>query len=54
MTATRIIIRYTMMLFSKKMGPRIGIFESSGIAIGLRTPELFNSSLFSCRKRDEM
>ena len=40
-----------MRLFSKKIGPRIGIFESSGIAIVLKVPELFRRSVLRSRKR---
>jgi hypothetical protein len=34
------------------MGPRTGIFESTGMEMAGKTPELFNRSVFFSRKRE--
>ena len=45
---------YTIGLCSKKIGPRMGILDSTGTTNTGNVPELFKRSMFDSRYRDEM
>ena len=43
-----------MGVFSNKIGPRIGILDSTGMEMTGKVPELLSRSVFFSRKREEM